>query len=150
MIQVRASRVIDRPIVDVWAYLSNLDNMPSWDPGLVAVEWRRPLTVGSVVVLRDSSPLFRMASRLVPLPRFVVSELEPGRRLGLWASPDRGKSWLHAVYSLDPDDGRTRVTRDFSMHGAGAWKILELALRRRAVTEREGEVANLQRILESQ
>jgi uncharacterized protein YndB with AHSA1/START domain len=102
MIQVEASRIIERSIDAVWAYLSNLDNMPAWDPGLLEVKWRRPLALGSVVEMHDASPLLRLVSSFIRAPVFEVSEVENGRRIGLRVSADRGRSWLHAVYSLEP------------------------------------------------
>jgi len=150
VIRVEASRVVGRATDEVWAYLSDLDNMPAWDPGLVEARWRRPLAIGETVELRDASPLLKLVGRLIRLPTFAVSELEEGRRLGLRASPDEGKSWLEAVYTLESLGPReTKITRVGSINGAGPWKVLELALRRRAIREREAEVANLKRILES-
>jgi uncharacterized protein YndB with AHSA1/START domain len=150
LIRVEASRVIERPIADVWAYLSNLDNMPAWDPGLIEVEWHPPLALGAAIEMRDESPIFRLASRLVRLPTFAISELEDGRRIGLRATPDGGKSWLEAVYSLERLGPRqTTLTRVATIHGAGVWRLLEVVMRRRARREREAEVANLKRILES-
>jgi hypothetical protein len=149
MIQVEASRVIDRRIEDVWAYMSNLDNMPSWDPGLIEIKWHRPLEVGATIEMRDASPVLTFVGKLVRLPRFEVSELEDGRRLGLRATPDGGRSWLQAAYSLERvGPQRTIVTRVASIHGAGAWRLLELMLSRRVKREREAEVENLKRILE--
>jgi hypothetical protein len=149
MIRVEASRSIGRPIDDVWSYLANLDNMPAWDPGLVEVKWRPPLALGSTVEMHDASPILRLVSALV-LPVFTLSQFEPGRRIGLRASRDGGRSWLEAVYSLEALGPReTKITRVMTVNGRGPWKLLELALRRRAVTEREAEVANLKRILEA-
>lgn len=150
MIRVEASRIIDRAPEDVWAYVSNLDNMPAWDPGLVEVKWDPPLVLGAMVEMRDASRVLTLVSRLVRSPTFVVSELEDGRRFGLRATPDGGKSWLEAVYSIEPIGPRqTRVTRVASLHGHGGWKLLELVLRRRAMREREAEVTNLKRVLEA-
>jgi hypothetical protein len=150
VIRVEASRIVGRATDEVWAYLSDLDSMPAWDPGLVEVRWHRPLGLGATVQMRDASPLLRIIGRLIRLPTFKISELEEGRRLGLRASPDGGKSWLEAVYILEALGPReTKITRVGSINGAGPWKLLELALRRRVIRERDAEVANMKRILES-
>jgi hypothetical protein len=149
MIQVEANRVIERPIEDVWAYMSNLDNMPAWDPGLIEVKWHRPLALGTTVEMRDASPLLKLVGRLVRAPSFEINELEDGRRFGLRATPDGGRSWLQAVYSLEPvGPHQTKVTRVAAIHGAGGWRLLEVVMGRRVKREREAEVVNLKRILE--
>jgi hypothetical protein len=148
VIRVEASRVIERPIGDVWAYLSNLDNMPAWDTGLVRIAWQPPLRLGMEVEMHDASPILRLLDRLVGPFVFKVSEYEEARRFGLRVM--RGKSRLEAVYSLDSVDAeRTRITRVGTVQGEGVWKVLELMLRPRATREREVEVTNLKRILES-
>jgi hypothetical protein len=131
----------------VWAYISNLDNQPAWDPGLVEVKWKAPLGEGSRVELRDDSLLLRLLGRASD--RATVTEYREGRVLALRIS--HGSSFLQAKYELAPvDSGHTRLTRVAILNGVGAWRLLELALRRRAVRERAAEIGNIKRILESE
>jgi Polyketide cyclase / dehydrase and lipid transport len=147
MLTVEASRVIERPIGEVWKYMSNLDNMPAWDPGLVEVKWRPPLRLGMDIEMHDASPLLRMLDQWLGPFVFRVSALEDEQRFGIRLQ--RGTSSMEAVYSLQPIDAQhTRVTRVATADGKGAWKLLELAIRRRMLREQEFEVANPKRILE--
>jgi hypothetical protein len=147
MFRVEASCVIERPISDVWAYISNLDNQPAWDPGLVEVKWKPPLGDGSLVELRDDSLLLRLLGRASD--RATVTEYREGRAFALRFS--HGPSFLQAKYELDPvESGHTRLTRVAILNGIGAWRLLEVALRRRAVRERAAEITNIKRILESE
>jgi hypothetical protein len=148
MIRVEASRVIDRPIEDVWAYMANLDNMPDWDPGLMEVSWQPPLRLGLDVRMQDESPMLSWIERVLGPFIFRVTEFEATRRFGLRVT--RGASYLEAIYTLEPAGPEgTRVTRVSTLDGHGPWKLLELGLKRRALREREAEVTNLKRILES-
>lgn len=148
MIHVEASRQIERPIQEVWAYIANLDNMPTWDPGLVSVKWQPPLRPGLPIEMHDASPLLRVLDRIVGPFVFTVSDYEEGKSFGVRVS--RGRSSLEAIYSLEAVAAdRTRVTRTFTIQGYGPWKLLERLLKRRAVREREAEVANLKRYLEA-
>ncbi len=148
MIHVEASRVIARPMQEVWAYLSNLDNMPSIDPGLLKVAWHPPMRPQTRIEMYDASPVIRFASRIVP-PVFTVTDFEDGRRFGLGLV--RGPSSMRTVYSLEaPTPELTKVTRSFTMDGRGIWRLLELAIKRRVIRDREAEVENLKRMLEAE
>jgi ligand-binding SRPBCC domain-containing protein len=35
MIRLEATTIVERRPEDVWAYVSNLDNLKEWDPGVV-------------------------------------------------------------------------------------------------------------------
>jgi ligand-binding SRPBCC domain-containing protein len=35
MIRVKATTIVERRPEDIWAYVSNLDNLKEWDPGVV-------------------------------------------------------------------------------------------------------------------
>lgn len=52
MMSVQASTIVERPPDTVWAYISNLDNLKDWDPGVVGVDWQPPLGPGSTYVVR--------------------------------------------------------------------------------------------------
>jgi uncharacterized protein YndB with AHSA1/START domain len=146
VIRVEASRVIARPIEAGWGYIADLDNMPTWDPGLARVRWQAPLRQGARIELHDTSPVLRLVSRIVP-PVFTVTDYEGGRRFAFGIS--RGASSIETVYSLESTSpATTRVTRTFTFDGHGIWRLLELATQRRAIRHREAEVENLKRLLE--
>jgi uncharacterized protein YndB with AHSA1/START domain len=146
VIRVEASRVIARPTDEVWAYVTNLGNMPSWDPGLVAVRWQAPMRTGTRVEMDDASRILRLVGRIVP-PVFSVTHYEDGRSFAL--SLSRGASSMKTVYALEAlGPASTKVTRSFSFDGRGIWRLFELATRRRAIRDREAEVENLKFVLE--
>jgi uncharacterized protein YndB with AHSA1/START domain len=37
MARTEASAIIDRPIADVWKFMTDISNTPKWDPGVLEV-----------------------------------------------------------------------------------------------------------------
>jgi carbon monoxide dehydrogenase subunit G len=150
MFKVEATILVDRPASEVWEYIADLDNLKAFDPGVVEVQWQRPLTLGAVFVIT----IALRGLHLVGDAR--VTDLEPGRRIG-WDSRPRlprrvtggGRSHLLGVYVTDPDNGgRTRLTRVFSGEGHGALRLAEPFIGRLARAKRFDEISNLKRILD--
>jgi uncharacterized membrane protein len=138
--------VIDRPVEDVWNYMTDISNMPVWeDSGAV---WKQmsegPIQVGTPIQSSISA-----LGRTVTF-HLRVTEFEPNRAFSVQAVAGRTKG-TKVSYLLQPvDNGKTRLSRvtDAQFHG------IARALQPFAglITKRTGEMEarNVKRIMESE
>ena len=141
-----ASLVIDRPVEDVWNYMTDISNLPRWeDSGAV---WKQmsegPIQVGTPI-----------QSSITKLGRTVtfdlrVTEFEPYRTFSVEALAGRARG-TSVRYVLTPvTDQQTRLSRETVAQFHGILILLQpLAA---SITKRTGalEVRNVKRIMESQ
>lgn len=106
---------INAPATKVWALVDRLDEWPQWMPSIKKIERtsKEPLTVGSKLfvtakVSRLTVRLLMTITKFVP-ERSVVLE---GKALG---------TKLIRFYTLEPLNGKTKVTIGGDVSGALAW-----------------------------
>ena len=128
MITVEESIVIERPLEDVFAYVSDQTNAPRWQPGLLEV---RRTTDGPIGVGTRHSVVRKLGGRTVTLSN-EYTRYEPDKlvEFSFWGSmPGR------ASYVVDPvGPDRTKVTGRVEMRLPGLLRVAEplmaLAVRR--------------------
>ena len=138
--------VIDRPVEDVWDYMTDISNMPRWeDSGAV---WKQmsegPLDVGTPI---QSTITF--LSRTVTFD-LRVTEFERYRTFSVEAVAGRTRG-TKVSYRLAPvGDRKTRLSRMTDARFHGIAKLLQPFVG--PITKRTGalEARNLKRIMESQ
>jgi carbon monoxide dehydrogenase subunit G len=135
------SAIINRPIDEVWRFISDPQSAQVWGRGVsdVAMTSNGPVGLDSTLRLRMSgSP---MEARII--------DFEPERRLTLefTAGPVKGSK---LTYSLEAVEGKTRLTRDLELRLGGIWRLMQPILTRREIRDREMGVANVKRILEAE
>ena len=103
----------------------------------VVVTSHGPVGLGTTLGLRMSGS--RMEARMI--------EYKAGRTFTLefMSGPVKGSK---LTYSVEPVDGKTRLSTDLEMRLGGVWKILYPILARRRIRDREWGVANVKRVLE--
>jgi len=106
---------INAPATKVWALVDRLDEWPQWMPSIKKIERtsKEPLTAGSKLfvtakVSRLTVRLLMTITKFVP-ERSVVLE---GKALG---------TKLIRFYTLEPLNGKTKVTIGGDVSGALAW-----------------------------
>jgi len=106
---------INAPVEKVWTLVDHLEEWPQWMPSIKKIERvsKGPLTVGSQLsvtarVSRLTVKLLMTISEFVP-ERAVVME---GKALG---------TKLTRFYTLEPANGKTRVTIGGEVSGLLAW-----------------------------
>lgn len=138
--------VIDRPVEDVWNYMTDISNMPRWeDSGAV---WKQmsegPIQVGTSI---QSSITF--LGRTVTFD-LRVTEFEPNRVFSVEAVAGRTRG-TKVTYLLVPvDDRKTTLSRVTDARFHGILKVLQPFAG--PITKRTGalEARNVKRIMESQ
>lgn len=145
MITVKTQITIDRPSDEVFAYISNFENNPLWQSGMVkaSITSEGPLAVGSTY---DQEAKF--LGRPV-ISSFKVLEYEPGERVK--ASSTAGSFPITFTRSvLAKDDGRTLVTAVIEGDASGWMKVAEPLMKIMVQRSVDGDYQNLKRILEQQ
>jgi carbon monoxide dehydrogenase subunit G len=151
MFKVSATTLVDRPPDQVWAYVADLDTLGDWDPGVVEVNWRPPLSLDAAFTITLGIGPWRLVGDA------RITAFAPSRKIG-WDSKPRlpgwvtggGRSHLLGTYLTDPaDGGQTRLTRLFEGEGHGAFRIAEPLIGWLARRKRADEISNVKRILEA-
>ena len=137
MIRVEASVTIDRPVAEVYAYVTDCRNEPTWHTD--AIEATGETAVGAVQtwVLRFMG---RRESQM------KVSRLEPERVEELQALGSLMGMQPTISYLFEPVGSQTRFTRRIDMQTHGLAKIMPV----RGMTTRRNQrfVSNLKNVLE--
>jgi uncharacterized protein YndB with AHSA1/START domain len=125
MIETQASVTIDRPVQEVFDYVTEPANEPRWQFDVIEVSWANggPLRVGSrlrrVVKFMGRRNLDIEVTALVP-PRRVDLQTRSGAPFGLRPL---------ITYQLEDQGSQTRFTRRVLMSPSGAGKLMEPMMR---------------------
>ena len=143
MIKTEQSMIVNRPVEEVWEYLSNVENMPKWDKGVLEARLTSegPVGVGSTVqIVRQ----FLGRRRIVNLR---VSEYVPNRILAIQGS--LGQITAQTGFTFEAVEGRTRLTQTSEIEISG-WRELIVTILM-PMLERDGrqDFTNIKRIMEA-
>jgi uncharacterized membrane protein len=140
--EAERSTEIPRPAEEVFAYLSNLGNLPAWQSGVVRAEQTSPgpIGVGSRAVVER-----RVFGQQI-VADLVVSIYEPPRRIVLETEAS-GVS-VQASVEIEPlDGGRCRVTFGMAMEASGFFmKAVEPMVAQAAEADIEASMARLREV----
>jgi len=144
MIRIELTLQVDRPVEDVFAYVTDTAKLATWQPNLVSVtkETEGPVGVGTRFREVRSAPFRRTVEAIVE-----VSAYEENRRFDLrivsGPLPIDGKNEFAAV------DGGTRI--DFVAEGelGGPLRLAQPILARLLRRQFESDYARLKEALES-
>ena len=124
---------INRPPAEVFAYLAQFENIPSWN---YAISETRKITNGPVAVGTRYRQIRTLPTRSEE--EFQVIEFEPDRRLSI--DGDLGPFHGRVTYDLDGVGGATTVTNSMDLQGSGPLSLVANLATRRV---REAVAANL-------
>ena len=134
---------IDRPVPEVFAFVADMTNAPSWQAGLHLV--RRtppgPVRVGSEHVFER-----RFAGRMLK-SRNRITEFDPVSRIA-FEIPD---GWIsgRAVYEVTPTERGSRVRCHMEFRASGPGRLLESMLARLLSHDSRRDDQRLKAVLES-
>jgi len=142
MIRFEESMVINRPVDEVWDYLTHVENMPKWDRGVLEARQTSegPASVGSTVQVRR-----QMLGRQ-RIAEFRLSEYAPNTRLALEAK--RGHMTAQSRFTFEAVAGGTRLTQTSEIELSGWVKLLTPILIPMLRRDGREDFANLKRILD--
>ena len=110
-----SSTDINAPVEKVWAMIDKLEEWPQWMPSIKKIERlsKEPLTVGSQ--LSVTAKVSRLTVKLL----MTITEFVPERTVVLEGKALGTK--LTRFYTLEPVNGKTKVTIGGDVSGALAW-----------------------------
>ena len=128
MVTADASTTVDRPVEEVWRFISDWSNFDKWfilQPGEeINKTSDGPITLGSSIQLKGKF----LGQRTVVETR--VSEFEPNKRIGIeYVSGSFRGSKKSYIMEPDGDGKKTRLTHVSVGEFQGLWKILGFVLR---------------------
>jgi uncharacterized membrane protein len=141
-----ANLVIDRPVADVWNYITDISNMPRWeDSGAV---WKQ-VSVGPINAGTSIQSSITKLGRTVTFD-LRVTEFDPNRTFSVEAVAGRTKGTTVSYLLAPVEPGKTRLSRVTDARFHGILKVLQPLSG--AITKRTGalEARNVKRILESE
>ena len=147
MIKCEGNIVINRPIEDVWKFLTDFENYPKWHKGMAEARQTSegPTGVGTTVAV-VAEILGRQTMKL------VITDFEPNRKIA-WrvdARPLTRSAGYVAGCLFESIQGGTRVFKYIEGDFAGVFRLLEPILSRPlSKIEIETELSNAKRLLET-
>ena len=132
---------IERPIEEVFAFVTEPENYPKWQPSLLEV---RPHSRGPLRVGRGATEVRRFLGREIETT-WICTEHEPSGRATI--ESEQGPVPFRGTFTLEPTERGTRFTWTVETRGASARLAGPLAGRmtRRELAE---NTAHLKRLLE--
>jgi carbon monoxide dehydrogenase subunit G len=142
-ISVSQNVTVDRPVEEVWAFISNFENTTRWSRGVLEAGQTSdgPLGVGST--LRTVVKAFgrrRTAD-------YLVTEYEPNRAFAFKVTS--GPVTSRARFSVEPAGAGTRLTASGEAEATGRYKLLAPILVRTLKRHSQDDLARVKRILEA-
>jgi uncharacterized protein YndB with AHSA1/START domain len=139
MPRVSTTLEINRPIDEVFDYLSNVDNAHEWTVGLVDVTHDGPIGLGAT-----GSDVRKMGRKQINMPWKVTVFEPPHRALFDYAAPFP----MSADFRFESTARGTQVTCETTMNPTGLWKVLAPFMAREGAKTDRAQFAKAKQILE--
>lgn len=144
MIRLTNSIEIERPVEEVFAYVSDVTNDPAWHTDIL--DARRidsgPIGIGSEFEVRIQPFMGQSTGRVAVTVHQPSAGFELSGRLGPMEPVIR--------YRFRRANGETEVEREVSMQPPGLMRLLAPVLRPMMRGRNQGFLANLKRVMEGQ
>jgi len=143
MIKLENTIVINRPVQEVWDFVSDCTNEPKWHTDCISARDTSPPPLG-----RGSTQAWAMTYAKGKEANLRVTALDPGRReqLETVSAPMNVKPTL--TYTFEAEGEGTRFTRAMEVHLTGPTRSIESFLRRMMKKNNASYVQNLKQALE--
>ena len=143
MVRVEDSIVVERPIIDVFAYLTDPETIPEWQGSALeaALEGNGPMQVGSRIDEKRKFLGRRMDSTV------EVAEYEPPRRFAVKVRSGPGP--VTVTNALSETDGGTRIDAVLEGEPGGFFRLAEPLVARGAQREMRSNLETLKDVLEA-
>jgi uncharacterized protein YndB with AHSA1/START domain len=133
MIKVEGSKVIDRPIEQVWKFLTSVENASKWDTDIVEARQTSDGPVGLGTTL-DAVSESRGKRRTM---KIKVTEYEMNKKVA-WTVDDPRMGSGRSIYTFEPAGSGTRLSKASELELKGVFKMLTPIIRRRLSQEEIG------------
>ncbi len=144
MTTVETSVLIDRPIEDVFAFVTDPNNVAQWAGPVVE---SKMTSDGPVGLGTTSSRITQFLGRNMEAT-YEITEYEPSRRYA--DKMTSGPAPINSRISFDSVNGGTKVTIQGELEGAGFFKLAEPLMARMAKRQLATDAQTLKDLLEAQ
>ena len=144
MARMEASVVINRPIDEVFAYMTDVGSWSQWNSGILEAEQTSEGPVGVGTTFQGVSQFLGQRGEWTS----EVTEYEPNKKIK--QKVNQGPMSIEQSLTFEPVEGGTRFTMIGEGETGGFFKLAEPILNRMWQRQLEGMLANLKDILESQ
>ena len=146
MVKITDSTIIDRPVEEVWSFVSDPGNDPKWYQGTMEV---RQISEGPTAVGTTFEAVIQFRGRsLVAVARCIV--LNPNKEV-TWKFTSGLMKRSTDSWRVEPiDEKSTRLTRVFDMRVSGFWRLIQPIVARGTKQAHEAEIRNVKRIVEGE
>ena len=144
MIKVEVSAVINRPVEEIFDYMSNPENSPKWQSGVLEAEQTSKGPTGVGATTRE---VRKFMGRQID-QTFEITEYEPNRLIR--QKTISGPMKLDTIYAFESAEGGTRVTMGGEGDSGGFFMLADPLINRMAKRQMEADLANLKDMLEAQ
>ena len=144
MIKVEESIVINRPISDVFPFVSNFENLPQWESNFQKVKLltATPAGVGTTYQCELKLPGQTATSK------FEITEFEVNKKIAFEAEP-AGPAKPNGSFRFETVPGGTKVTLLPRPEFRGFFKLLEPMMAGYVRKQNQAHLSTLKRILEA-
>ena len=144
MVKVEVSETIDRPVEEVWEFINDVSKISTWDTSISNVKQTStgPIGVGSTAEFKEKTMKNTISMR--------ITEYEPNRKCSFehTSGPTKGSI---LTFSLEPIDGKTRLTWEHGLKFNGLYKLLGPFMSTSRIKKYMAtSLANAKRILETE
>ena len=145
MINVEASKVINCPVSDVFAFVANFENHPKWEMNFQKVKLlsSTPSGVGTTYQCELKLPGQQSATS-----KFEITEYEPEKKIAFQGEA-AGPAIPKGSFLFEPVAGGTKLTLVPRPEFRGFFKLLEPMMAGYVRKQNEEHLENLKRLLEA-
>ena len=143
MIDLEMNVLIDRPIHDVFAFVSMPTNLPQWQAGIKEVKQTSSGAVGVGATFQNSGEI--LGRRLNG--KMEVTDFEPDAKFGFKGV--NGPMTVQATITFKPVGTGTKVTLSMHAEPGGVFKLAEGALVNQMKNQFQGNLDRLKSLLEA-
>jgi carbon monoxide dehydrogenase subunit G len=143
MINFEISTLVDRPIEDVFAFLSNPLNLPKWQAMMASIEQATPGAVGVGSKFNVHAAMMGRAIEGV----MEITAYEPPTKFGF--TNKAGPMQVTATVTLKPVGTGAKVTLKAEGNPEGVFKLAEGPMTHQIKTQMEANLAKLKSVLEA-
>jgi uncharacterized membrane protein len=147
MLRVEYSVVINKPVEQVWNFLTDFQNTPKWDIGVLETRQTSPGDKGLGTTFLNIGPFLGRDS----LREYKVTEYEPNRKVTVkLITPSKLAQQAEVSYIFESVNSGTKLTTSGEVELSGFFKLLQPILVQRAKKDSQGDLDNLKHLLETQ
>lgn len=143
MARAEVSTTIKRPVEDVWAMISNVENHPKWSSFALEAKQTSP---GPIGVGTTARVVGKFLGRRIE-SESVITEFEPNRKYS-WEDKS-GPFPLKGSTTLEQIEARTRVNATLEGEPGGFFKLAEPLVVAMAKRSFQGDLDNLKALMEA-